>query len=95
MIVTGMEDFLIVCRNKLLEWYNSHYFIGYNHRGNTRIDLRDIFVEWSCNTLQNYRALLSTTVPDDGIYAEFTYNGDKQELYMDVYMKILDEKITD
>ena len=24
----------------------------------------------------------------DGIYAEYTYNGDKQELYEDVYKKL-------
>ena len=38
--------------------------------------------------LQNYKALLSTTVSGDGIYAEYTYNGDKQELYEDVYGKL-------
>ena len=30
----------------------------------------------------------STTVSGDGIYAEYTYNGDKQELYEDVYKKV-------
>lgn len=35
----------------------------------------------------NYKALLSTTVSGDGIYAEYTYNGDKQEMYEDVYKK--------
>lgn len=43
---------------------------------------------WACKTLQNYKALLSTTVSGDGIYAEYTYNGDKQELYEDVYCKL-------
>ena len=43
---------------------------------------------WACKTLQNYKALLSTTVNGDGIYAEYTYNGDKQELYEDVYGKL-------
>ena len=42
---------------------------------------------WVCKTLQNYKALLSTTVSGDGIYAEYTYNGDKQEMYEDVYKK--------
>lgn len=27
-------------------------------------------------------------VSGDGIYAEYTYNGDKQELYEDVYKKV-------
>ena len=50
---------------------------------------------WSCKTLQNYKALLSTAVSGDGIYVEFTYNGDRQELYMDVYHKLLNWKITE
>ena len=45
-------------------------------------------IVWSCKTLQNYKCLASTTVSGDGIYAEYTYNGDKQELYEDVYGKI-------
>ena len=45
-----------------------------------------MFVVWSCKTLQNHKALLSTTV-SDGMYYELTYNGDKQELYFDAYKK--------
>lgn len=39
------------------------------------------------------RPLLSTTVSGDGIYAEYTYNGDKQELYEDVYGKLTNQCI--
>ena len=46
----------------------------------------DVFVVWSCKTLQNHKALLSTTL-SDGMYYECTYNGDKQELYFDAYKK--------
>lgn len=45
-------------------------------------------VEWAGKTLQNYKCLVSTTVSGDGIYAEYTYNGDKQELYEDIYEKV-------
>lgn len=38
--------------------------------------------------LQNYKCLVATTVLDDGVYAEYTYNGDKEELYEDVYEKV-------
>lgn len=34
------------------------------------------------------KCLASTTISGDDIYAEHTYNGDKQELYEDVYGKI-------
>lgn len=46
----------------------------------------EIFVVWSCKTLQNNKTLLSTTLYD-GMYYELTYNGDKKELYFDAYKK--------
>lgn len=79
MIITGMAHFESVCKNKLVEWYN--------HNSKEQITLENVFVVWACKTLQNYKALLSTTVSGDGIYAEYTYNGDKQEMYEDVYKK--------
>nr|DAP26450.1 MAG TPA: hypothetical protein [Caudoviricetes sp.]DAU22453.1 MAG TPA: hypothetical protein [Caudoviricetes sp.] len=45
-----------------------------------------VFVVWYCKTLQNFKALLSTTLPD-GMYYEVTYNGDKDEIYLDAYKK--------
>lgn len=88
MIIRGMEHFQNVCKEKLVEWYNKSDLI---HKGPNEvgpIDLSNVFVVWSCKTLQNYKALLSTTVSGDGIYAEYTYNGDKRELYEDVYKKL-------
>lgn len=46
----------------------------------------EVFVVWSCKTLQNNKALLSTTL-FDGMYYEVTYNGDKDEFYFDAYKK--------
>ena len=46
----------------------------------------DVFVVWSWKTLQNNKALLSTTL-SDGMYYEITYNGDRQEAYLDAYKK--------
>lgn len=79
MIILGMEDFQHVCRACLVDWYNDNM--------ERRIDSGDTFVVWSCKVLQNYKALCSTTIDGDGIYVEFTYNGDKQELYCDYYFK--------
>ena len=45
-----------------------------------------VFVVWYCKTLQNFKALLSTTL-FDGMYYEVTYNGDKDEIYLDAYKK--------
>lgn len=85
MIITGMEHFQSVCKKKLVEWYNVHE--------ETKIDMSNVFIVWSCKTLQNYKALVSTTVSGDGIYAEYTFNGDKGELYEDVYRKLTNNGI--
>ena len=46
----------------------------------------EVFVVWYSKTLQNHKALLSTTL-FNGMYYELTYNGDKKELYLDAYKK--------
>lgn len=51
-----------------------------------QITIDDVYVVWFCKTLQNWKALASTTVPD-GMYYELTYNGDKDEMYLDAYKK--------
>lgn len=51
-----------------------------------QIELYDVYVVWFCKTLQNWKCLLSTNLPD-GMYYEVTFNGDKQELYLDAYKK--------
>lgn len=51
-----------------------------------RLTPEDVYVVWLCKTLQNNKALLSTTVWD-GMYYEATYNGDKNEMYLDAYKK--------
>lgn len=45
-----------------------------------------VYVVWSCKTLQNSKALLSTSL-SDGMYYELTMNGDKKEIYFDAYKK--------
>lgn len=47
----------------------------------------DVYVVWSCKTLQNNKGLFATSLPDK-MYFECTYNGDKKELYFDAYVKL-------
>ena len=54
----------------------------------------NVFIVWFCKTLQNWKALVSTTV-SDGMYYEVTYNGDKQEIYLDAYKKWENVRIVD
>lgn len=46
----------------------------------------DVFVVWQCKTLQNWKWLLSSNLPD-GMYYEVTFSGDKHEFYLDAYKK--------
>lgn len=46
----------------------------------------EIFTVWKCKILQNWKYLVSSTLPD-GMYYELTYNGDKKEWYLDAYKK--------
>ena len=46
----------------------------------------EVYVVWFAKTLQNWKALVSSTLPD-GMYYEVTYNGDKHETYIDAYKK--------
>ena len=54
----------------------------------------DVYVVWFCKTLQNWKALVSTTV-SDGMYYEVTYNGDKDEIYVDAYKKWKNKCVVD
>ena len=54
MIITGMEHFQSVCKRKLVEWYNAQKTLE-------NIDLSNVFIVWSCKTLQNYKCLASRT----------------------------------
>lgn len=44
------------------------------------------YIVWKSKVLQNWKWLISTTLPD-GMYYEVTYNGDKNEFYLDAYKK--------
>ena len=57
-----------------------------NKTDKMQITVDDVYVVWFCKTLQNWKALAGTTVPD-GMYYELTYNGDKDEMYLDAYKK--------
>ena len=46
----------------------------------------DFYVVWKSKTLQNWKCLVSTDVVN-GFYWEITYNGDKNEAYVDRYYK--------
>lgn len=46
----------------------------------------DIYIVWKAKILQNWKYLISSSLPD-GMYYEMTYDGDKQRWYLDSYKK--------
>ena len=47
----------------------------------------ETYVVWNCYILGYQKALISTTLPDK-MYYEVTYNAEKNEIYLDAYVKI-------
>lgn len=66
----------------VIDYYNEHVEIT----DNKKLKESEVFIVWFSKTLQNWKALISTTI-SDGMYYEVTYNGDKKETYLDSYMK--------
>ena len=81
-------DYQKIARKIVLNYANKHI----DKTDNVQITLDDVYIVWFCKTLQNWKALLSTTLPD-GMYYEVTYNGDKKEVYLDTYKKFENQKI--
>lgn len=83
-------DYQKIARKIVLDYVNEHI----DKSDDTYITLRmcNVYVVWFCKTLQNWKALVSTDLPD-GMYYEVTYNGDKREAYLDAYKKFENRKI--
>lgn len=77
------NDFEKLAIKSVIDYFNENI----DKTDEFKLEESNVFIVWSCKTLQNNKALLSTTVPD-GMYYELTYNGDKKELYLDAYKKI-------
>lgn len=84
------KDFLDFAKGQVVNYTNEHI----DKTDNKQITKDDVFMVWCCKTLQNNKALLSTTL-FDGMYYEVTYNGDKDEAYIDAYKKWENYKIED
>ena len=77
------KDFVEKAKQAVVDYFNSQ---ADSTDKNGRITADEVYVVWLVKALQNNKALLSTTVAD-GMYYEFTWNGDKNEGYLDAYKK--------
>ena len=75
-------SFITLCKETIQNYVNAHT----DKTDNVLIGPDDVYVVWFCKALQNWKALVSTVLPD-GMYYEITHNGDKNETYIDCYKK--------
>lgn len=76
------KDFVALVKKTVADYANQNL----DKTAGKKITEDDVFIVWMCKTLQNSKAMASTTL-FDGMYYELTFNGNKQELYVDAYKK--------
>ena len=79
-----MNNFMInrargIVRNRIL--------FEFERDGRDDVPEFDVYIVWFCKTLQNWKALVATTMADNRYY-EVTHNGDDAVTYLDVYEKV-------
>lgn len=72
------REIISKCQNALVKILNEKY------ESNLKTD--DLHLVWFVKTLQNFKCVLIDLL-DNQRYYECTYNGDKDELYVDIYEK--------
>lgn len=77
------RDFMTRAKQLVVDYFNSHV----DATDGKKLTMEDVFIVWFSKILQNWKALVSTTVSDGMYYYEITHNGDKKETYLDVYKK--------
>lgn len=76
------KEFVALVKKTVADYANQHL----DKTDGKQITEDDVFIVWMCKVLQNNKAMASTTL-FDGMYYELTFNGNKQELYVDAYKK--------
>ena len=75
------RKFVALCRETIVKYVNR-----WIKNDDEKITEDDVYIVWLVKALKNSKAMVSTVL-NDGMYYEITYNGEKNELYVDVYKK--------
>lgn len=86
----GDMDYSLRAREMIVRYFNTKS----EKTDEFVLTLDDTYIVWFSKTLQNWKALVSTTVPD-GMYYEVTYHGDEKVTYLDAYKKFDNVSIPD
>ena len=77
-----MDSMINNAKQMVVDYFNARVEIT----DDIEITKEQVYVVWFVKTLQNWKAMVSTTIID-GMYYEITYNGDRKETYIDAYKK--------
>ena len=77
------DEMLDLCKEVVVNYFNENI----EKTDGFKINTDSVFIVWFSKTLQNFKALVSTTVRD-GMYYELTYNGNRKELYLGCLQKM-------
>lgn len=76
-----MDNFIENCKNVVMQTLSFPM-------QDVKLVYKSLKIVWFSKTLQNHKALVMSTNEDfDHVYWEVTYNGDKDEYYVDKYLK--------
>lgn len=70
--------FEVICKNELIKELKEKYNEDYT--------IKDLHLVWFGKILQNYKCVICD-LKDNQRYYECTYNGEKKQLYVDIYNK--------
>lgn len=62
------------------------YVVKHLDKSDPEVDFQ-VYIVWFTKTLQNWKAMLSTTLPDK-MYYEVTHDGANHCTYLDAYVKL-------
>lgn len=82
------EDYQLIARKRVCDFFND-----FRNEGVPELPIGEVYVVWFSKTLKNWKALVSTTLPDE-MYYEVTYNGNDGDTYLDVYSKVMNFTIS-
>lgn len=74
------DKFMVDCTELVQKYYKERF--------NMFVRDTDIKLVWYSKVLQNKKALIAVVPSPDKLYFEVTYNGDKDETYLDIYEKV-------
>jgi len=71
--------FEVICKNALIKKIKELY--------GEELNITELHLVWFTKALQNYKCVIVDLRPSNQRYYECTYNGTKEQLYVDIYNK--------